>query len=368
MFFALRSLFESLAQRTAGSRFGSDGMPVVNFFGVCVHEICLSIMLTNISHPAVFAGLVGFDVLENAVCVWFLAQTVEKAKLARRSASVSPSATAGTGAANRRPSRRRRRTTVHAAIEGLPTAGEAEAHGVTYYIAATLLLREVVEIIVPAQTMLVLSAMHYFSWPGGLNGFVQGMDDEAYNSAMLYLGGDLGLEVLVFAFTIVALWFIFPGMSVYRVIHGMLEQRFDTTKNDYWRPCSRSPQDTSHKVLHFADDKLLYILTLGSTSCYCLQIYNPASDHWTSVMLANKGMDLAKHQRESTCKKSMDILGYPLHICNTGRCFSISDHIGMPWTVFSETVIHVTPAFLFGFAASFESCAASHVITVFVGG
>ena len=178
------------------------------------------------SHPAVFAGLVGFDVLENAVCVWSLARTVEKAKLARRSASVSPSASAATGAANRRPSRNRRRTTVHAAIEGLPMAGEAEAHGVTYYIAATLLLREVVEIIVPAQTMLVLSAMHYFSGPTGLNGLVQGMDDAAYDSAMRYLGIDLGIEVLVFACTAVALRFIFPDVSVFGVIQGLLEQRF----------------------------------------------------------------------------------------------------------------------------------------------
>ena len=56
IFFLARWLFGTLAEQTAGARFGSDGMTLVNFFGVAVHEVCLSVMLTSTRHPALFVG------------------------------------------------------------------------------------------------------------------------------------------------------------------------------------------------------------------------------------------------------------------------------------------------------------------------
>ena len=50
VFFALRATYEYAADAMTAKTFGSDAMPVVNFAGVCMHEICLSFMMTNINH------------------------------------------------------------------------------------------------------------------------------------------------------------------------------------------------------------------------------------------------------------------------------------------------------------------------------
>ena len=49
-------------------------MAAINFGGVLMHEVCLSVMITSIKHPLVFVSLVMSDVLENAFCMWSLAK------------------------------------------------------------------------------------------------------------------------------------------------------------------------------------------------------------------------------------------------------------------------------------------------------
>ncbi len=70
VFFIVRAGFEYGADAITSRTFGSDGMPPLNFAGVLMHEICLSVMITSIKHPLVFASLVLSDVLENTFCLW----------------------------------------------------------------------------------------------------------------------------------------------------------------------------------------------------------------------------------------------------------------------------------------------------------
>ena len=69
MFFIIRAGFEYGADAITSHTFGSDGMPAINFAGVMMHEICLSVMITSIKHPLVFVSLVLSDVLENSFCL-----------------------------------------------------------------------------------------------------------------------------------------------------------------------------------------------------------------------------------------------------------------------------------------------------------
>ena len=211
-------------------------------------------------------GLVAFDAIENSLSVWSLARTVQRATharfaMARSPASVSPASTLCpqlddngcniprcTAVHNsalrrttvrrfhsvvlekkvRRVTQKRRRTTLHSAIESMANKEGEEVLQTAYFIIATILLREVVEIVVPIQTMLVLSATYMITGPSGVNGLVQGMDDNDYYSAMWYLAADTGVELLVFFATVVALWFILPETSAFRVILGLVEQHFAT--------------------------------------------------------------------------------------------------------------------------------------------
>ena len=74
VFFIWRAGYEYGSDVITSKMFGSDGMPVVNYIGVMMHEICLSVMITSIKHPLVFASLVLSDVLENTFCLWSLAK------------------------------------------------------------------------------------------------------------------------------------------------------------------------------------------------------------------------------------------------------------------------------------------------------
>ena len=58
VFFAFRSWFEYKADAIITNTYGSDKLPFLSFFGVMLHEICLSVMITSIKHPLVFVTLV----------------------------------------------------------------------------------------------------------------------------------------------------------------------------------------------------------------------------------------------------------------------------------------------------------------------
>ena len=78
VFFIIRAGFEYGADAITSHTFGSDGMPAINFGGVMMHEICLSVMITSIKYPLVFVSLVMSDVLENSFCLWSLARNVRR--------------------------------------------------------------------------------------------------------------------------------------------------------------------------------------------------------------------------------------------------------------------------------------------------
>ena len=72
VFFLFRAAFEYIADAITSSTFGSDGMPVINYFGVLMHEVCLAMMITSIKHPLVFVSLILSDLAENTFCLWSL--------------------------------------------------------------------------------------------------------------------------------------------------------------------------------------------------------------------------------------------------------------------------------------------------------
>ena len=78
VFFILRASFEYVVDAIKSHTFGSDCMPAINFIGVLMHEVCLSVMITSIKHPLVFVSLVLSDVLENSFCLWSLARNVRR--------------------------------------------------------------------------------------------------------------------------------------------------------------------------------------------------------------------------------------------------------------------------------------------------
>ena len=57
LFFILRASYEYGADAMTSKSFGSDGMPVICLLGVGMHEICLTLMMTSISHPLIFGML-----------------------------------------------------------------------------------------------------------------------------------------------------------------------------------------------------------------------------------------------------------------------------------------------------------------------
>ena len=137
VFFLVRAGFEYGADAITSHTFGSDGMPVINFGGVIMHEICLSVMITSIKHPLVFVSLVLSDVLENSFCLWSLARNVT-----RSSNRVSP---ADFEEETRKSLTRRSSNIVSLVLN----EEDLSDKGTALFIAATLLQREAVETLVP---------------------------------------------------------------------------------------------------------------------------------------------------------------------------------------------------------------------------
>ena len=94
------------------------------------------------------------------------------------------------------------------------------------FIVATLLQREAVELLVPAQAAMVLTPMYVVSGPAGLNDFVQGWDGGDLSQAMRYIGLDLVVEALIFVATVLVLWRVYPEFSPARILDGLLTRHF----------------------------------------------------------------------------------------------------------------------------------------------
>ena len=216
MFFVLRASYEYGADIMTSKTFGSDGMPVICMGGVGMHEICLTLMMTSISHPLIFGMLVLCDVVENAYCLWSLYRTMNIAK----SNKIVPQ---DDELSLQRKTLTKRSSSVYNLIRDLDhNTSKHERQGTALFIAATLLQREMIETFVPIQAMGIISILHKFNVKS--NSVVSSWtSNDEYQQTMTYIGVDLGVEIVVFVFTIVTLRKILPDVSAWRVLSGLLK-------------------------------------------------------------------------------------------------------------------------------------------------
>jgi len=176
VFFFIRGGYEYGVDAITAHTFGSDGMPAINFGGVLMHEICLSVMITSIKHPLVFVSLVLSDVLENSFCLWSLARNAKRS-LKR----VSP-ADDEEESVHRRKSLTRRSSNV---ISLVMNKDDVSDKGTALFIAATLLQREAVETLVPIQAAAVLSILYKVDVKS--NSIVSDWGDEDWTQCLMYI-------------------------------------------------------------------------------------------------------------------------------------------------------------------------------------
>ena len=97
---------------------------------------------------------------------------------------------------------------------------DENASGTSLFIAATLLQRELVELIVPIQAALVLSVLYMRDLKS--NSLVSNWNSQDYTRAMTYLGIDFVVEMSVFTLTILLLKRIQPEFSAFRILMGLV--------------------------------------------------------------------------------------------------------------------------------------------------
>ena len=180
-------------------KYGSDKLPF-SFFGVMMHEICLSVMITSIKHPLVFVTLVLADVFENAFCL----RSLSRSKVSQSSTVVpieEHDASTQTKSAHNKKSLTKRSSSVFTLAKDLREVKDESSEGTALFIAAVLLQREMCETIVPMQAAFVMSIL-YASDVKSNSMVSQWRSKDDYIQAMTYLGIDLGVELLVFVGTV----------------------------------------------------------------------------------------------------------------------------------------------------------------------
>jgi len=187
-------------------------MPAINFTGVLMHEICLSVMITSIKHPLVFVSLVMSDVLENSFCLWSLARNTKK----NRSNRVSPTDDEEKEVKQRKSLTRRSSNVVSLVMN----KDDVLDKGTALFIAATLLQREAVETLVPMQAAVILSLLYQVGVKS--NSIVSDWSKEDWTQSLTYIGVDLGIELVVFAGTVHSLRRIYPEFDAWRILSGLL--------------------------------------------------------------------------------------------------------------------------------------------------
>jgi hypothetical protein len=189
-------------------------MPAINFTGVLMHEICLSVMITSIKHPLVFVSLVLSDVLENSFCLWSLARNTKN-----KSNRVSPddNSSKKNYMEKNKPSFTRRSSNMMSLVMRNDAVSDK---GTALFIAATLLQREAVETLVPMQAFAILTLLYRVDVK--TNSIVNGWNKEDWAHSMTYIGVDLAIELIVFAGTIQVLRTIYPEFNASRILRGLL--------------------------------------------------------------------------------------------------------------------------------------------------
>ena len=216
IFFGFRAWYENENDKLITKKFGSDKMPFLSFCAINFHEVCLSIMITSIKHPLIFITLILADVFENAFCLWSLSRS----KSSSSGSTVVPIG-GGDSAKPPRKSLTKRSSSVYALSKDLREGNDASSEGTALFIAAVLLQREFVEPIVPIQAAVVVSIL-YASGVKSNSVVSTWSSDDDYYQAMTYLLIDLGVELAVFACSIVALNRIYPNFSSFRILMGLV--------------------------------------------------------------------------------------------------------------------------------------------------
>ena len=218
VFFALRSWFEYKSDDAITKTYGSDNLPFLSFMGVMLHEICLSVMITSIKHPFVFVTLVLADVLENSFCLWSLSRSKVSSSTVVPVEHVTPTNTTSTQS---KKSLTKRSSSVFSLAKDLREVKDESSEGTALFIAAILLQREMCETIVPMQAAFVMSVL-YASDVKSNSMVSQWTSKGDYIQAMTYLGIDLGVELAVFAGTVLVLRRIYPKFSAFRILMGLV--------------------------------------------------------------------------------------------------------------------------------------------------
>jgi hypothetical protein len=175
-------------------------------------------MITSIKHPLVFVSLVLSDVLENSFCLWSLARNVK-----RSSNRVSPAEFEEKNN-NEKKVRKSLAGRTSNVVSMVLNKEDLSDKGMALFIAATLLQREAVETLVPMQAAAILSLLYGVGVQS--NSIVSGWTDEDWTQSMTYIGVDLGVEMLVFAGTVVMLRKIYPEFDAGRILRGLLRMHW----------------------------------------------------------------------------------------------------------------------------------------------
>ena len=217
-FFSIRTSYEYSADSLTAKHFGSDGMVVVSFMGVAMYEICLSIMITSIRHPLIFVMLVLVDVAENTYCLWSLHRLMRTGTNRVSPIDVSSS---GGGGGLEKISPLKRTSSVYKAIQNFSSKTPKEQQGTALFIVATLLQREMVEIMIPIQALGIMSILYAADVKS--NSITSSWDGvEDYHQTLMYTGIDIGVELVIFASTIYVLARVFPDLSVRAILSGLI--------------------------------------------------------------------------------------------------------------------------------------------------
>ena len=201
-------------------------MPCINFLGVILHEACLTTMIIS-ANPFVAVSPILADAIENIFCLWSLHHAVTSFEQ-KRSSKVSPimpsvSEMMNIGVHDKK-SLSKRSSNLMSLIWDLNNntslVGEDDANRMSLFIAATLLQRELVELVVPIQAALVLSILYYVDL--GSNSLVSGWNLQDYTRAMTYLSIDVVVEIAMFTLTIFLLKRIQPEFSAFRILMGLV--------------------------------------------------------------------------------------------------------------------------------------------------
>ena len=155
---------------------------------------------------------------ENAFCLWSLSRSKVSSGTV---VPVEDDSVTITTSTKTKKSLTKRSSSVFSLARDLREVKDDSSEGTALFIAAILLQREMCETIVPMQAAFVMSVL-YASNVKSNSMVSQWTSREDYIQAVTYLGIDLGVELVVFAGTVLILKRIYPSFSAFRILMGLV--------------------------------------------------------------------------------------------------------------------------------------------------